>query len=513
MAVNYINTPTRFKADRTAIVGLVLMAVVCVVVLFLVAVANGALESYPYLYLLPWIAGLAIVLATPSVILYYRGKFTFADPIVFATWSYFFPAFVIGGIFLAGGWSQPWFLFFIQDAEYNLPLTIVLVALGFAGLVAGYYLPIGVHAGAFVAKRLPTADYQPSAYIVPGILLLILGIINTILAFALGVFGFQHTDEIGMYDGIIFLTTLFWLQGSFLLWNIIFRQKNLNAVHVLMIVLLVGTAVSKSLFAGNRGSVIQIFSVIALAYILAGRRFRLKHTIVAGSVLTVLMIAGMIYGSTFRIVKGSEEQQSLDQYAENVLLTLDQVTKSDTSDLLQYGFSNLTERIDIVSTLAVVVSNYEQLAPYEEAYGIDNNIWKDSITFYIPRVVWEDKPYASDPRKYSDLYFNFGETSFAITPMGDLLRNYGIIGVPIGMLILGIILRFIYRALVEDQTPNIWRMTFYFMLLTSVSYEGFYGTIVPFFFKVGFTAAVGLVLVCFLAKAFDKRLPVAAPPI
>jgi hypothetical protein len=159
----------------------------------------------------------------------------------------------------------------------------------------------------------------------------------------------------------------------------------------------------------------------------------------------------------------------------------------------------LTERIDILTTLSVVVSNYEQLAPYEEAYDLDNNIWKDMTTSMVPRIIWKEKPNSSDPRKFGDLYFNFGESSFAITPIGDLLRNYGIVGIPLGMLIIGVLLRFFYRALIESQPRSIWRSTVYFMLLTSVSYEGFYGTIIPTFVKVGFIAIIGVAFVSFFA--------------
>ena len=143
-------------------------------------------------------------------------------------------------------------------------------------------------------------------------------------------------------------------------------------------------------------------------------------------------------------------------------------------------------------------------------YRLDNNIWKDTTTFFIPRVVWPDKPVASEPRRYSDLYFNFSESSFVITPMGDLLRNYGVIGVPFGMLFLGIILRTIYRALIEDQPRVLWKATLYFMLLTAVSYESFFGSIVPYLCKIGFTAVVGIVLVNFVARQFDKRQQAAA---
>jgi hypothetical protein len=159
----------------------------------------------------------------------------------------------------------------------------------------------------------------------------------------------------------------------------------------------------------------------------------------------------------------------------------------------------ITERLDVLSSVAVVVSNYEELRAYEEAYGLQDNIWIDTTTFLIPRIVWKDKPYASDPRKYSDLYFNFGESSFAITPMGDLLRNFGLPGVVLGMLLIGVIIRVIYRSLVEGQKRSAWRLTLYFMLLTSISYEGFFGTIVPTLVKIGLTSVVGILIVCLIA--------------
>ena len=89
--------------------------------------------------------------------------------------------------------------------------------------------------------------------------------------------------------------------------------------------------------------------------------------------------------------------------------------------------------------------------------------------------------------------------------MGDLLRNFGVIGIPIGMFLIGVIMRIIYRALVEGQPPSIWRLMVYFMLLTTLSFEGFYGTIIPILFKVGITAGVGVLIVCVLARQLSGR--------
>lgn len=486
--------------ERTIIPGIILMVLTSVVTLFVVIAASGAFESFKYIFLVPWIIGLAIVMAAPSVYLYYKGRFSFADPIVFATWSYLFPAFILGGLFFAFGWSQPYFIAFTQDIPYTLPLTIVLVAIGFTGLSVGYFLPVGAKIGAAIERYLPKANYDAASYVLPGIVLLMLGIFNTILAFILGVFGYQQAQQVNSYDGLIYMTTLFWMEASFLLWNIIFRKQRFSVVNIVLLILLISTALSKAIFAGNRGSALQIFTIIALAYVLSGRELKIKQVVISGAVLTLLLIAGMIYGTTFRNIKGVESQQGFDQYSQNITRTFDQIGKSDPLEMLQYGLANMTERIDILTTLSVVVSNYEQLAPYEEAYDLDNNIWKDMTIFLIPRVIWTEKPSASDPRKYSDLYFNQSDNSFAITPFGDLLRNFGVIGIPIGMMVIGIFFRIFYRALIESQPRSIWRSMLYFMLVTSVSYEGFYGTIIPQFIKVGIVAVTGILIVNLLAR-------------
>src|SRR6188472_1722492 len=87
--------------SRTTLAGLCLMLVSVLLAGLLFLYASGSFESYPYLFLLPWLMGLSAVMAAPSVYLIYKGRFSLADPIVFATWSYFFPAFVVGGLLFA----------------------------------------------------------------------------------------------------------------------------------------------------------------------------------------------------------------------------------------------------------------------------------------------------------------------------------------------------------------------------------------------------------------------------
>jgi hypothetical protein len=157
-----------------------------------------------------------------------------------------------------------------------------------------------------------------------------------------------------------------------------------------------------------------------------------------------------------------------------------------------------------LSSLAVVVSNHERLAPYEEAYGIENNILNDLSTSLIPRFLWSEKPPTTDPRAYSDLYFDYGDNSFAITPFGDLLRNFGIIGIPLGMMLIGFYFRVVYSSLIEGQSIAIWAIAAYYPLLSVVSFEGFYSTFIPSAIRVIIVVFIPLVVLHFML--FRRRL-------
>jgi hypothetical protein len=191
---------------------------------------------------------------------------------------------------------------------------------------------------------------------------------------------------------------------------------------------------------------------------------------------------------------------SAGDYFGQVVATIDYLSTEDLGVIIADSGEALAARIENLSSVAVVVANYEALAPYEASYGLENNILNDLYTSFIPRFFWNDKPPTSDARAYSDLYFNYGENSFAISPFGDLLRNFGPIGVPLGMLVLGIYLRLLYSALIDTPTPAMWKKVSYFSLITIVSYEAFYATIFPGAVRIVFILAVSLWLVNMIAS-------------
>jgi len=86
--------------------------------------------------------------------------------------------------------------------------------------------------------------------------------------------------------------------------------------------------------------------------------------------------------------------------------------------------------------------------------------------------------------------------------MGDLLRNFGPIGVPLGMIFLGLLMRVLYSSLVEGQPFSFWRSTlFYMILINAISFEGVFSLIIPLIFKVGLVTVLGVVIVKVCAEA------------
>ncbi len=500
--VNHYNLAIKKKKNGIKVLPILILWVsVMILGLIIWGTVGEGFTEFKNFYLLPWVLMNALVIGTPLAYLIYKKQFSIFHPIVYAGLTYFTPAFVLGGLLMAVGVSEPFYLNYIKDPEYNFPYSYCIAMLGFAGLSVGFFLPVGRILGEKIRDVLPVPHWRPEFLYMPGIVLLCCGIFTTAYASIVGVIGYQTAQVFGAYDGIIFLTTLFWMEASFLLWLLLFRRGKMDSLAFVVGGFVTIVSLVKALYAGNRGSLLQVGLMMTLAYVLAGNKIKLKQGVAIAGLLFFSVTTGIIYGTTFRNVKQDESRISIDEYTEKIFETFDTIGRKDNSKILENGFTSLSDRIVETGTvLAVVVSNYEELKPYEEGYGLDNNIIKDTLITFIPRVIWENKPLASDARQYSQLYFDYGESSFAITVMGDLIRNFGVVGVALGMMLLGLFLRIIYDSLIYNQKFSVWRTTLYYVLLTAVSYEGFYGTVFPQIIKFGIFAIIGLIIIHILVK-------------
>lgn len=463
---------------------------------------SGSLEQY---YLVPWAFMAAIIVTAPSVYLYFTGKFELFHPLVFAAWSYIFPAFVVGAFIVAFKLVDPYFMVFIDDPDYNLPLSLVYISIGFLGLTVGYFLPVGRVLAEKLEPRFPKWNWNPDKVWAAGILLLLAGVGVNIIGFLQGIMGFQRLTDYGTYDAVLFFLVVLVTEGSMLLWLGIFGAKQRTAAFYIILALLILFIPLRAALLGSRSTFLISMYPIIMAFTYSGRKISGKNTVFFGALIAVAVFLGVIYGTAFRNIKGSESRIDAGDYVGQVGATVEYLSNEDPLVVIRDGGQALAERIENLSSVAVVVSNYERLAPYEESYGLENNIINDSLTSFVPRFLWPDKPPTSDARAYSTLYFSFGDNSFAISPFADLLRNFGPIGIPIGMLILGIYLRFIYRLFVETPSPALYKFVAYLPLLTVVNFEGFYATLLPSIIRTVAVLAVSLFLVNLVMRTRIKN--------
>jgi hypothetical protein len=456
------------------------------------------------LHIIPWAIGAGILLVIPTIVFIYRGTFDLFHPLVYALWSYIFPAFVLGGFILGFGWTRIYFLSYVNEPTISYPLALLYVVLGYYGVVAGYYLPIGKYVTGLAEKYGPSWEWQLKDVWFPGLLLVLAGVGLNILGLIQGLLGFQRVDQIGLFDGVLVYLSVCFTVGTILIWIGIFKAERKDGIYYGMLLLMIMAVPFRMALLGSRSSLLLSVIPIGLAFWYSNRKITWVHSTVFAVGAFLAIMIGIVYGTTFRNIKGSEARMSAGDYVGQVFETADYLSRKDSTAVLLDGFESLAERIENLSSLAVVVSNYEELEVYEESYGLKNNIRNDLMTSMVPRFIWPNKPTTSDPRAYSDLYFNYGENSFAITPFGDLLRNFGVIGIPLGMMLVGLFLRVVYGYLIDTPNPQLWKTAAYFPLLTVVSYESFYAIIFPSAIRVLVVLAISLIFANFFFRKTKK---------
>lgn len=441
-------------------------------------------------FLLPWMFLVAVTTLVPMLYLHLKRRFVFYHPLVYGAVLGIFPGFVIGPIAITAGAYDTYSYSLISDPKFYLPLTLVYVAIGFASLAVGFALPIGRQLGRRLFDKFPTWDWSFEQIRIPAIALMAVGQVGLLTGVRVGSLGYNMPEEVSVWGFTLVALSNLGNFAQLVLWFTVFRARRLTPAHWLFILLLIGVATVEVLMSGSKGGLFWKTVFIFTTYLLAGRRVSLPRVILIGLIVGPLVLAGVSYGNAFRTLKGSERVIDLTDYLNLVIDTTRMVLASDWGETFSKGMEAFFRRTEITTHFSVIVANYERLVPLEEEYGIANNIAVNVLTAFIPRFVWPDKPIISNARGLAALYFGNPYSSYATTPFGDLLRNFGPIGIPVGMAILGIVLAAIYQ-LVAQQPTTTWRAGLYYALLTCVSYEGFYGSVFPAMIRAAFVVLVG----------------------
>ncbi len=129
---------------------------------------------------------------------------------------------------------------------------------------------------------------------------------------------------------------------------------------------------------------------------------------------------------------------------------------------------------------------------------MSNNIPRELFWSLIPRFLYRDKPVVGDiANKYAINYIGSGPYQFsAMTAMGDLYRNFGLFGVAMGMVIIGILMRIMYAWLKPMGGPVAAAALLYVIwLLFHLGLESNYSALIV---NLPRTGAVMMVVLLFL---------------
>jgi hypothetical protein len=443
--------------------------------------------------LLPYVALLALIVLLPSLEAASRGRFDLFHPLTYAAWSYWLPGFVAGGLLIAFGMAPRAFYWaLLPEPERDLAATVLYLTLGFAALTAGFacvwerLLPAGVTA------RVERWQWSLDEVFVPAASLVIVGAAVNVFAVAVGAFGYQTGDA--ALVGPLYFAAMPESFGVLILWIAIFRAPpGLTRLKVLSVALIVGAALLRGVLAGGRGPLVFQVTLIAGAYFAAGKPVRVR-TLGAMALFGVAAVfAGFVYGSTYRLVKGSQAPATLAETAGYVGRTFEVVAERSLVENVDYALTQIIERVEVVSQVAVVVANHEQLQVFEEGAGLSDSIWSATVGAFVPRFLWPDKPPQTDPRAFAALYYGYRDNSFAISLIGDLVRNGGALAVVLGMFAIGTFLRVIHAVL---WTPvSVGGRAGYLLLLVTLGYEGSFGPVLPTAVRTAVVIALGLIVI------------------
>ena len=125
---------------------------------------------------------------------------------------------------------------------------------------------------------------------------------------------------------------------------------------------------------------------------------------------------------------------------------------------------------------------------------------------FVPRAIWPDKPAPFSPQVSSAFRGVQGNrTSFGITHIGDLFLRYGLAGVVIGSLMLGLLYRLLYDWLVNRPGATAVSTVLYLALLWRIMFVN--AEIIPVYVQAIRSLLVGLglvVLVGYAAQLSDR---------
>lgn len=236
--------------------------------------------------------------------------------------------------------------------------------------------------------------------------------------------------------------------------------------------LLVGVQVFWGLLSGMKGHIIAPLILITVVYFYSKKLLPWKIILTALLIIPLIIPIHDVYRETLHRRKITRDVRTL-------LVDLNKASKTalkkkEISSIFNETYKFFIMRYSFLESIAIVIRD----RPYIGSLGSRNLYYQLPLLIFIPRAIWPNKPTLSLGKEFAIKYLGFPSdtrTSEAITTIGDLYINFGILGVFFGAFILGLIYRFFYSWFMHKfSKPAIF---VYSILFMSIIYPGFEATL------------------------------------
>lgn len=129
-------------------------------------------------------------------------------------------------------------------------------------------------------------------------------------------------------------------------------------------------------------------------------------------------------------------------------------------------------RVSLINSLAVVIRDVPRWVPYARG----ETLFLPALSFFIPRVIWPDKPVMTMGRDFGEkfrvVHILDEKTWVSCTVPGELFWNFDLPGILFGMALWGVGMRFLYRRYGEAEGVDPIRRAIYILLLIELVHFG-----------------------------------------
>jgi hypothetical protein len=208
------------------------------------------------------------------------------------------------------------------------------------------------------------------------------------------------------------------------------------------------------LISGQKSSVLQNFLVVALVSSFVMKRLNLRWFVILFFGLVLLYPISNAYRTVVR-VEGTDVS-SFGGAAQAGQTAFNKVGEGGSSagSIRRQGLDSALERLDLLTSVAQVLTLGERASMVKG----DAQWWMLPIYPFVPRLLWPSKPILLEAGRFTGALGNGNlETvgsGTAISYPGDLYLQFGLLGIPVGMFVLGIVTQWFTNRMSGEVEPR-----------------------------------------------------------